>query len=429
MMRGVFLLLPLFFFSSDGEDTGRRRSRFDPTQFGVLKTLYPEIGRIQSIDVSADGRFLACGGGKGGVSVLRTRDWSLVWTEIFPLGTVSSLAFSPQSDSFAVCGLSSRQIYVLNAKQKGESRIFQGRETGFHDLLWSPDGERLLSAGKHGAVQIWDIKSGRTERTLRDHKGDVTSLALNGDGSTLFTGGRDGTIRIYETKEWKEKGNLLNQGRSVRHLYSNLNGKSLYGVTLGEKAELCSWDIESQKRIASVRMEAGKNITGLQMDSSFRYILLAVAEDVRVFRRDTLQAIETYKYHRSSIQALGRSSRLGWIVSGGMGSQVVVWGRLSGGMSSVPPRGFFGVQVRDEGNLLGASVSAVIPDTAASRAGIQVNDIISRVGKYEVNDMAMAIAAIGIHSAGSKVSFTILREAKKIAITVTLGERPEDVDP
>ena len=58
MMKGVFLLFALLFFSSDGEDTGRRRSRFDPTQFGVLKTLYPEIGRIHSIDVSADGNML-----------------------------------------------------------------------------------------------------------------------------------------------------------------------------------------------------------------------------------------------------------------------------------------------------------------------------------------------------------------------------------
>ena len=428
-MRGLFLLFAFLLLSGEGEDTGRRRSRFDPAQFGVLKTLYPQVGWIQSVDVSADGRFLACGGVKGGFSVLRTKDWSVVRIETLPVGNISSLTFSPQSHSFAICGLTSNQIYIIDVEQRGEALILEGRETAFHSLQWSPDGQRLFSAGKNGAVQIWDMTSGRTERILREHKGEVTSLALDRDGETLFTGGQDGTIRIYETKNWKRKGLLQNQGRSVQHLYPSLNGKFLYGVTFGGRAELCSWDVKSEKRISSVKMEAGERISGLQMDPSLRYILLAIGTDIRVFRRDPLQVVETYKYHRSSIQALGHSSRLGWFVSGGMGSQVVVWGRVVGGMSAVSPRGFFGVQVRDAGNLLGASVSAVIPDTAASRVGIQVNDIISRVGKYEVHDTATAIAAIGIHSAGSKVSFTILREAKKISITVTLGKRPEDVDP
>jgi S1-C subfamily serine protease len=98
-------------------------------------------------------------------------------------------------------------------------------------------------------------------------------------------------------------------------------------------------------------------------------------------------------------------------------------------MSSVPARGFFGVQVQDAGNDLGARVVAVIPDTAAALSGVRMNDIITRVGLFKVRDTATTIAAIGIHSAGAKVSFTILREQETVTVTATLGKRPEGMDP
>ena len=181
--------------------------------------------------------------------------------------------------------------------------------------------------------------------------------------------------------------------------------------------------------MSSSNFFAGTEISDLQVDTSGRYLFASVGADLKVFHQATLAEVKTFSYHRSPIRTLAQSSQRRWVISGGDGSHVVVWGFVPGGMAALAARGFFGVRVQDAGQNLGASVVEVIPDTAASRAGIQVNDIISRVGNFDVQNMATAIAAIGIHSAGTKVSFTILREEKKVSLTVALGERPEDSDP
>jgi WD40 repeat protein len=71
-------------------------------------------------------------------------------------------------------------------------------------VLYSPDGETLLSAGDDGYVRVWDIAARRQTRHWKAHEGGALVMARTADGKTLATGGRDGAVRLWDASTGKE---------------------------------------------------------------------------------------------------------------------------------------------------------------------------------------------------------------------------------
>ena len=90
--------------------------------------------------------------------------------------------------------------------------------------LWSADGEECLAgnirglrAGPdvhagwrqaivlavRGTIEIWDLSTGKCERTLTPNLGPLYTLAVSPDGKRVAAGGFDGVIRIYDRETGK----------------------------------------------------------------------------------------------------------------------------------------------------------------------------------------------------------------------------------
>jgi WD40 repeat protein len=78
-----------------------------------------------------------------------------------------------------------------------------GRLGTYRSLIWqvvfSPSGKLLVSAGGDATVRVWDIHTGGLLRTILAHPGGATSIAFHPDGRALATGGLDGVVRIWAT--------------------------------------------------------------------------------------------------------------------------------------------------------------------------------------------------------------------------------------
>jgi serine protease Do/serine protease DegQ len=72
----------------------------------------------------------------------------------------------------------------------------------------------------------------------------------------------------------------------------------------------------------------------------------------------------------------------------------------------------------------GALVNAVTPESAAERAGIEINDIIVSVNEQRVRDPGSLRNAIGLLRPGTQVRVGLIRDGRERTITAVLGEAP-----
>ena len=70
----------------------------------------------------------------------------------------------------------------------------------------------------------------------------------------------------------------------------------------------------------------------------------------------------------------------------------------------------------------GAEVLAILEDSCARKAGLQVGDIVTKVDDTAINSITGLQEAVKVHRAGDTTTFTVYRDKTTVEITLTLDE-------
>jgi WD40 repeat protein len=109
---------------------------------------------ISDIAFSPDGQFVAADQA-GHLSLWRTSDWNVVWTDI----TSIAFAFSPGGRYLAYSDMSDNNVSLHSLDESQPPRILQGNQFPIYELFYSPDGNWLAAAG--AGIQIWQAETGQ----------------------------------------------------------------------------------------------------------------------------------------------------------------------------------------------------------------------------------------------------------------------------
>jgi len=89
-------------------------------------------------------------------------------------------------------------------------------------------------------------------------------------------------------------------------------------------------------------------------------------------------------------------------------------------------KGYIGVKLQEAESV---RVAQVMPNTPAERAGLQVDDVVLRVGDQTPTSMADMIRVIGYHRPGSLMKLEIRRGEQTLKLKLKVAVRPEDAGP
>jgi WD40 repeat protein len=223
-------------------------------------------GSAHSVVVTPDGRRAAAGEGKG------VRWWDLDTAGEqgrleLPLEEVRLLAMR-RDGLLAVAGKG--PDIVLVEPDTGRVRVTMrhadvGQEavssTVVQALAFSPDGRRLLSAGRDRLLRLWDAETGALVKKMEGHTGEVFAAAFHPDGKRIASGGRDRVVRIWDAETGEELVRLPGHTNYIFSLAFSPDGTALasgsgdFTVRLWETAPL-SKRLEARHEMAALRPEA-----------------------------------------------------------------------------------------------------------------------------------------------------------------------------
>ena len=222
-----------------------------------------EVGRIASVQFSADGRWVGLGQHNSVVTIWDIAHRSAV-QQVEPFGEfrgrVTTLALSPNGKDYAC------------ARDRDSLRfgfIKQGNLTDGHQIIishifamaYSPDS-RYLGIG----TGQWNHDSGPRlfEKNMevrsfnfqcRKHHGPVMSLTFSPDSKTLATGGADFTVRLWDIATAAEKAILTGHKDLVRCVAFSPDGRTLTSASWDGTIKV--WDVASRCERASFAWHKG----------------------------------------------------------------------------------------------------------------------------------------------------------------------------
>jgi WD40 repeat protein len=245
---------------------------------------------------SRDGSRVLTASQDGTARLWDSSDGSLIATFEGHTDGILSAVFSPDEQRLVTASYDTT-VRVWDINSQNLLMTLEGHNEGVMYATFSPDGHTIATASLDGTARLWDASSGEQLALLRGHgdergaqlenvvevRNDVYRINFSPDGQKLITAGQDGTARLWDASS----GNLLHVIRVSNNFVNDAtfspDGQSILTATGDQVVALWKLDGTLVSRFDSAHQDAiiratfspdGHSIVTASFDQTARVLTL-----------------------------------------------------------------------------------------------------------------------------------------------------------
>lgn len=201
-------------------------------------------------------------------------------------GTISSLFWGHDNYFLASASTGGDKIVLTYAKSlaynTSEVAVGEGRTCA----ALSSVSRYLLTGGKDGSLQIWDLRSKKLKKTYRDHKKPVTCLSFNYNDTYTASGSEMGHIILHNVVTGQSSSPLIApEAQAIRRLQYSYFKKSLLG-SVSDDGAVNLWDVNTRRLLHSFSDTHRVPATDLAFSPFNESLMMSVGLDKKLFIYD-----------------------------------------------------------------------------------------------------------------------------------------------
>lgn len=146
----------------------------------------------------ADSNLLVAGFSNGIFGLYEMPEFNQIHTLSISQNDIDFVTINKSGEWLAFGASKYGQLLVWEWQSESYILKQQGHVDSMNSLVYSPDGQRIITTADDGKIKVWDIESGFCIVTFTEHTSGVTACEFSKKGNVLFTSSLDGSIRAWD---------------------------------------------------------------------------------------------------------------------------------------------------------------------------------------------------------------------------------------
>jgi Tol biopolymer transport system component len=196
-------------------------------------------------------------------------------------------------------------------------------------VAFSPDGDRLATAGTDRAIRVYETSTGKLLMQIEDHADWIFEIAFSPDGKRLASVSRDKTAKVFDVEKKESLVTFTGHGQPVYTVAFAPDGKAV--ATGGEDNSVHVWTADGEAKRIHEMGGFGGAVFKLRYAPDGKTLAACSADKtIRLFKADNGSHIRTLKGHSDWVYTVAFSPDGNLLASGSWDGEIRLWNLADG---------------------------------------------------------------------------------------------------
>lgn len=170
------------------------------TQWRITERHYflQNNAKVNCIAYHAETNLLVAGFSNGVFGLYEMPEFNMIHTLSISQNDIDFVTINKSGEWLAFGASKLGQLLVWEWQSESYILKQQGHFDSMNSLVYSPDGQKIITTADDGKIKVWDVNTGFCIVTFTEHTSGVTACEFAKRGNVLFTSSLDGSIRAWD---------------------------------------------------------------------------------------------------------------------------------------------------------------------------------------------------------------------------------------